>query len=153
MYYAAVTLLMFVLPAASIVAEWASGSTAMGAALVLEWYVFWAVGCRLSLAGLRQIIQPAYTAQTILGHQGDESLLLVRELGFANVSIGAIGLASFFFPSWRLPAALAGGIFYLLAGVNHTRQAHRNRLENMAMVSDLVAGAVLLLAVLGGWPR
>jgi hypothetical protein len=47
-------------------------------------------------------------------------------------------------PSWRLAGALAGGIFYGLAGVNHALQAHRNRLENVAMVSDLFAALVLL---------
>jgi len=39
--------------------------------------------------------------------------------------------------------ALAGGIFYGLAGVNHAVQSHRNRLETVAMTSDLFAAVVL----------
>lgn len=144
MYYAVVALLMFALPAACIAFECLSGRAAFGAALVLEWYVFWAVGWRLFLAGLRQIIQPAYTARQIFGHTGDESSVVVRELGFANVSIGILGLASLFLPAWRLPAALAAGIFYALAGVSHLFRPHRNRLEDVAMASDLFAAVVLL---------
>lgn len=147
MYYAVVALLMFLLPIASVLGEWAVAGVAVGPAIVLKWYVFWAVGWRLFLAGVRQILQPAYTARTILGHKGDESLLLVRELGFANVSLGATALVSLVSPAWRLPAAVAGCIFYLLAGGNHLFQTHRNRLENVAMVSDLFVGVVLLVAV------
>jgi hypothetical protein len=149
MYYTMVALLMFVLPVASIAGDWAAAPSAFGPAVVLKWYVFWAVGWRLFLAGMRQILQPAYTAREILGHKGDESILLVRELGFANVSVGAIALLSYGSPGWRVPAALAGGVFYLLAGGNHLLQKHRNRLENVAMVSDLFAGSVLLLALAG----
>jgi hypothetical protein len=73
--------------------------------IIAKWYVFWAVGARLGLAGLRQIIQPRYTAQTILGIKSEDPLLLVRELGIANTAIGSIGLAALFVPSWVLPAA------------------------------------------------
>jgi hypothetical protein len=40
---------------------------------------------------------------------------------------------------------VAGGTFYALAGINHVLRAHRNRLENLAMWSDLFAAAVLLM--------
>ncbi|MFM9924498.1 DUF6790 family protein [Variovorax sp. H27-G14] len=149
MYYAVVLLFMFVLPIASITGDWAVALAPFGAALVLKWYVFWAVGWRLFLAGTRQILQPEYTARQILGHKGDESIVLVRELGFANVSIGLVALISLASPSWRIPAAVAGGLFYLLAGANHMRQRHRNRLENVAMASDLIAGVVLFVALAG----
>lgn len=149
MYYAVVALFMFVLPIASIAGDWAVASAPVSAELVLKWYLFWAVGWRLFLAGTRQILQPEYTARQILGHKGDESIVLVRELGFANVSIGFVALISLACPSWRISAAVAGGLFYLLAGGNHMLQKHRNRLENVAMGSDLVAGVVLFLALAG----
>jgi hypothetical protein len=63
--------------------------------VVAKWYVFWAVGVRLSLAGLRQIVQPGYTAETILGLKGAASLFVVREMGFAK-AMGSIGIASLF---------------------------------------------------------
>lgn len=153
MYYAIVALFMFLLPLLSIAAEpWIAG-TALGAALVAKWFAFWAVGLRLLLAGVKQIAQPQYTAREILGLKTDESLILVRELGFANVALGLLGTLSLLRPDWRLAAALAGGVFYGLAGINHALQGHRNRLENVAMVSDGFAAVVLLaacaLAVLG----
>ena len=144
MYYAVVATLMFGFPLLSIGIEAAIQGTALAAPLICKWYVFWAVGVRLFTAGLRQILQPEYTANVILGLKSSESLLLVRELGFANVAMGAIGILSLPFPTWRLPAALAGGVFYALAGINHALQAHRNRLENVAMVSDLLVAAILL---------
>lgn len=150
MYYIAVATLMLAFPLASVGIEAATTNTAIDAALIGKWFVFWAVGCRLFLAGMRQIAQPGYTARVILGLKHDESLLLVRELGFANVAMGCVGIASLFVPSWRLAVALAGGIFYGLAGVNHAVQAHRNRLENVAMVSDLFAALVLLWVSVSG---
>ncbi|SFM93195.1 DUF6790 family protein [Variovorax sp. OV329] len=151
MYYAVVTLLTIVLPAVSVAAERLHGGAAFTPLLVAKWYVFWAVGCRLFMAGMRQVLQPSYTARVILGLRSDESLLLVRELGFANLALGVLGIASLAMPDWRLSAALAGGIFYGLAGVNHVLQPHRNRLETTAMATDLLAALVLLGCCLLAW--
>jgi hypothetical protein len=66
-------------------------------AVVGKWWVFWAVGVRLLSAGIRQILQPRFTSETILGIKGAEVLMVVRELGFANAAIGTVGVASLFF--------------------------------------------------------
>ncbi|MOA50332.1 hypothetical protein D3C78_1733370 [compost metagenome] len=71
---------------------------AITAALVAKWFVFWSVGWRLLLAGFKQIVQPRYTANVILGLKTDEALILVRELGFANVAMGVLGVLSL----WQL---------------------------------------------------
>ena len=144
MYYAIVAALMFLLPMASIATEAWVSAMPLGAQLVVKWFVFWSVGCRLLLAGMKQIYQPAYTAQKILGLKGDDSLILVRELGFANVAMGVLGVLSLFQQPWRLGAALAGGVFYGLAGINHAVQLHRNPLQHVAMSSDLFVSAMLL---------
>jgi hypothetical protein len=149
MYVPIVVALMLVLPLISVLLQLSSAlpggiHAAELMPLIAKWYVFWAMGVRLFLAGLRQVVQPSYTAKTILGLKGDESLLLVREIGFANVAMGSIGLASLLLPAWIIPAALLGGIYYGLAGINHIFQKHRNRLETVAMVSDLFAGYVLI---------
>lgn len=144
MYYTVVAMLLFVLPLASIAIEAVALGAAVGPALVAKWFVFWSVGWRLLLAGIRQIIQPSYTAKEILGLESDESSVLVRELGFGNVALGVTGLMSLALPAWQLAVALAGGIFYALAGLGHVVQSHRNRLENVAMISDLFVGVVLL---------
>jgi hypothetical protein len=148
MYLFIVIALMLALPLISIVAQIAltDQSALHGAStllIVAKWYVFWAVGVRLSLAGLRQIIQPRYTAETILGFKGAEALFFVRELGFANVAMGSVGIASLLAPSWVTPAALLGAIYYGLAGINHCLHKDRNKLANVALVSDLFAAVVL----------
>ena len=144
MYLAVVVALIFVLPSLSALAEAVVFHAPLVLALLGKWFVFWFVGVRLFLAGLRQVAQPRYTAHVILGLKSDAPLVLVRELGFANLAVGSVGLASVPVPGWRVAAALAGGIFYALAGINHALRPHRNRLENIAMTSDLLAGALLL---------
>jgi hypothetical protein len=149
MYVPMVTALMLILPLVSVLAQLLSGvegapHAAQIMPVIAKWYVFWAMGVRLFLAGLRQMLQPTYTAQTILGLRGTECLLLVRELGFANLAMGSVGLVSLAVPAWVIPAAMVGGIYYGLAGMNHIRQKHRNKLETVALVSDLFAGGVLI---------
>jgi hypothetical protein len=153
MYVPMVIALMLVVPLIFVVGQLLLNQHGMLTAvtiipIIAKWYVFWAVGVRLGLAGLRQMIQPRYTAETILGIKSEEPLLLVRELGIANTAIGSIGLASLFVPSWVLPAALTGAIFYGIAGINHVFHQPRNKLQNVAMVSDLFAGLVLAVCCL-----
>jgi hypothetical protein len=148
MYILIVIALMLALPLISIVAQIISTDhgalqSASNLVVVAKWYVFWAVGVRLSLAGLRQIIQPRYTAETLLGFKGSEALFFVRELGFANVAMGSVAIASLFAPSWVTPAAMLGAIYYGLAGIIHCFHKNRNKLENVALVSDLFAAVVL----------
>lgn len=147
MYYFVVAAFMFVLPIGSMAMESIAVGAPLDANLVVKWFVFWSFGGRLFTAGTKQIVDPAFTAKQILGLKSDESLVLVRELGFANVAMGALGLASLWLSQWRLGAALVGGIFFGLAGIAHLFQKARNRHENVAMVSDLFAAAVLLSAL------
>ena len=149
MYYAIVATLMFAFPLVAVGFEASQANNTLTAVLVAKWFAFWSVGWRLFLAGTRQVLQPSYTAKVILGFKGEEALLLVRELGFANLALGVVGIASLFVASWQLAVALAGGIFYGLAGVNHARQSHRGRLQSVAMLSDLFAAIVLLGACAG----
>lgn len=144
MYYLVVATLMLAFPVLSIAVEAAHFATRVDSVLIGKWFVFWSVGWRLLLAGVRQIVQPEYTAREILGLQSTGSWTLVRELGFGNLALGIVGVLSLWLPSWQLAAALAGGLFYMLAGINHALQKHRNRLENVAMVSDLFVGLILL---------
>jgi hypothetical protein len=152
MYFIVVAALLFVLPLASIAVETFLGHHGLPAmVLVGKWFVFWGVGVRLLMAGLRQIVQPRYTAETILGIKDPDSLLIVRELGFANSAIGIIGVGSIFFPRWVLPVAIAGAVFYGLAGINHVMHKKRNRLQNVAMISDLFVAAILLSCIGALW--
>jgi hypothetical protein len=146
MYVLIVAALMFVFPVVSILIDTVfRDHGVLFAASVGKWFVFWAVGIRLLMAGLRQIFQPRYTAEVILGIPGEDSLLLVQELGFATTAIGCIGAGSIFAPGWIGPTAVAGAIFYGLAGINHASHKKRNRLQNTAMVSDLFVAVVLVI--------
>ena len=145
MYLFVVLALMLVFPLTSIVVETLLKDQGVLLWPVFgKWWVFWAVGVRLLVAGIRQIFQPRYTAQTILGIKGDDVLLVVRELGFANAAIGTVGVGSLFFPDWVRPAAILGMLFYGLAGINHLTHKQRNFNENVAMISDIFAACVML---------
>ena len=155
MYFVIVVGLMFVLPIVSIAVEclrplgegsvWLPGGDFLG--LVGKWFVFWAVGVRLAIAALRQIVKPELTTRDILGISDPAAGKVARELGFANLSIGLIALLSLIWPDWVLPAAIAGGLFFGLAGAEHVRHTNRSPRENLAMVSDLAIFLVLLAFV------
>lgn len=141
MFYAAVLLFMLILPSASTAIALADGGYDGGAmAVVGTWFVFWAVGVRLSTAGIRQVVKPGLTSEGILGIPGSEAFVLVRELGFANIGMGAIGILSLWNPGWRPAAGLAGGLFLLAARALHALKGHRDTEETVAMVSDLAIG-------------
>jgi len=144
-YFVTVLLLMFVLPVSSMLVERYGWHNPAGLSLLAgRWFVFWSVGVRLVLAGIRQTANPRYTAETVLGLKTKEPWIVVRELGIANLAIGTVGLGSLAAGSWLAPAALAGAIFYGLAGINHVRSRTRNRLQTVAMLSDLFLSGVLL---------
>src|SRR5208337_1887623 len=92
MYLAMIILLMGALPVASIAVEFAAlhgGADLLS--LIGKWFVFWPVGVRLILAGLRQVADPKFTAGTIFGVKDAAALTIVQELGFGNLSIGTSG--------------------------------------------------------------
>lgn len=149
MYIFAVAFFMFIFPLASIVLEvLINKNPASAVDLVGKWFVFWAIGVRLFTACLRQIAKPELTSEGILGIKGKEARVLVRELGFANVAIGLVGLISLWHTQWQSAGALAGGLFLLLAGLTHSKNKQRNFEENIAMISDLAIGLLMLFLVL-----
>jgi hypothetical protein len=143
MYLTSVLALLFVFPLLSTGIESFVGHAPPMLAVLAKWYVFWAVGVRMLLAGLRQISQPRFTAEAILGIRDVSAHIVVRELGIANTAIGAMGIATLMVPAWLAAAALIGGIFYGLAGINHARHTGRSFNQNVAMITDLLAALVL----------
>jgi hypothetical protein len=151
MYLAIVLLTMLVLPLGS-VAEHALNGAAPLMMLTGKWFVFWGVGARLGLAGLRQVCQPRFTARDIFRIEGDEALPLVRELGMANLGAGLVGLLSLARPGFVTPIAIWAALFYGAAGVQHVIERPRTRNEAIAMASDLWMFAILaVVAVAGLW--
>ena len=137
MYFLLVICTLLIFPAASIIAEAALSQHALPfITLAGKWLAFWAVGIRLCIAGARQAMQPRFTAEEIFRVHDPASLPIVREVGFANLSMGLLGICSVYRPGWTIPAALAGGLFYGLAGFGHVFQKGKNAKEYLAMVSD-----------------
>jgi hypothetical protein len=146
MYFATVILFLLVCPAVSVGIEaMRSHQAATSVALVARWWVFWAVGIRLFVAGVRQVIQPRFTAEEIFGVREVGAQPMVREIGFANLSMGLLATCSVFHRDWVVPAAIVGGLYYGLAGLGHVGRASRNAKEQMAMISDAFAAVVLLV--------
>ncbi|MGB6535974.1 MAG: DUF6790 family protein [Xanthobacteraceae bacterium] len=144
MYFLTVILLLFVFPVVSLGAEllWDHGA-ADAIPLVGKWFVFWAVGVRLFIAGVRQVLAPQFTAESIFAIKDRAALPIVREVGFGNLAMGALGLASLARPDWLVPAAIVGGLYYGLAGGGHVLRRARDFNSRVAMLSDLAMLAVL----------
>jgi hypothetical protein len=150
MYILTIILLMFVFPILSVLTElFIFHSAARIILLIGKWFVFWAVGVRLFTAGLRQTLRPQFTAEKILGIRGSDQLIIVQELGFANLSMGILGISTILNGNWILPAAIVGCLFIGLAGIRHVFSKERNPLENSAMLSNLIIFVVLLIYVIG----
>ena len=151
MYFIMIGLLLVVLPLASVCMQLFLHSQGDQAVLSLvgRWWAFWAVGVRLFIAGLRQVIEPQFTAKEIFGSDDPGSLPIVREVGFGNLAFGSLGVLSLFRPDWVVPAAIAGGIYYGLAGAGHIPQKNKNRKEWTAMLSDFGVSLILAAFIFG----
>lgn len=140
---------MLVLPAISIAVELSRVSNTSVLAMSGKWFVFWGLGVRLSVAGIKQTLQPDFTAAQILGVDDPRSHTLVRELGFANVCSGLTGMISLFVPTWRMAAAFVGGLYMAIAGVNHLLHKPAGINEVVATVSDIFIAAVMAVYLAG----
>jgi hypothetical protein len=149
MYFASIALLLLIFPVASIVAEKLLAADTFGVVfLVGRWFVFWSVGVRLFVAGVRQTLQPRFTAEEIFAVRDPGSFAIVREVGFGNLSMGILGLCSVIRFEWIVPAAIVGGLYYGLAGTGHLFRTGRNAKESIALISDFFISLVLLAFVL-----
>lgn len=110
-----------------------------------KWWAFWGVGTRLLVAGIVQVSGNGPTA-AILGASTPtvQEKQLIRELGTANIGMGAAGLLALV-PGWALPAGAAGAIFLLIAGAMHVAKRNKGARENLATWTDLLVGIVVAL--------
>jgi len=110
-----------------------------------KWFIFLAVGLRLLLAGIKQISDPAFTAKEIFHINNIETLPVVRELGFANICFGLIGIVSLFLPQWRIVSAFGSGLYYGIAGLQHLIKKPAGVNEKFALVTDILIFLFLLV--------
>ena len=135
--------MMVVIPFAGFFIQHATGDLSFSFQLFGKWFIFSAVGLRLFIAGLQQSLNPSFTAKEIFHIESSESYPIVRELGFANLCFGIIGVISFFKPEWRLVSAFASGIYYGLAALLHIIKKTAGANEVFALVTDMIIFGVL----------
>lgn len=143
---------IYILPLISIIADISVNKGANLSQIVLKWCIFWGVGFRLLTAGFKQALSPAFTAQSIFEVTDTKAFPIVRELGFANICSGLIAITSLFVLGFRLPAAVIGVLYYLLALLQHLVRKGKNKTEwfvtitNLSIVLEL--GIPLLITLL-----
>jgi hypothetical protein len=137
-YLAIVLGLMVILPIATFAVERlrATGTDDSWETL-FRWFIFWGIGVRLLVAGVRQIVQPSFTSREIFHLSSADAEVVVRELGFANVCMGLAATATGFVPSWRPCAAFTGGLYFGIAGAMHAIKRPATPNEWVALTSDL----------------
>lgn len=144
-YEWSVVLCFLVAPLAAISIERLVSDAAPLPEIALKWIVFCGVGLRLGGAGIKQIVQPQFTARAIFGIQDNAALPVIRELGFANLCFSTIAIISLFAPAFRAPAAVAGGLYFGLAGLLHITKPRDSGMEVFAMISDIFIFLVLAI--------
>ncbi|MBS1921419.1 MAG: hypothetical protein JST17_14295 [Bacteroidetes bacterium] len=137
-YITSVTALTFIVPVIGFVAEHFTNGTALRFELFCKWFIFSAVGLRLFLAGVKQVKNPEFTAKHIFHFDSPDSFPILRELGFANICFGLIGIISLFKPEWRVVSAFASGLYYGIAGVQHGMRKASGINEKFALWTDLI---------------
>jgi hypothetical protein len=146
LYIISVSAFTFVLPVlCSIIEVFVYKELKFSFTLFVKWFIFSAVGLRLFLAGIKQTTNPAFTAKEIFHINNAESFPIVRELGFANLCFGLIGIISLFLPQWRIVSAFGSGLYCGIAGIQHVIKKPAGANEMFALVTDIIIFIFLLI--------
>ena len=89
--------MLFVFPVLSFCIERLINGSPLNIPGIGKWFIFYAAGWRLFIAGIRQAINPAFTAKEIFHFTGVESFPVIKELGFANICLGLTGIFIIYF--------------------------------------------------------
>jgi hypothetical protein len=137
--------MMIIFPFLSVLLEHIINGSAINMASIGKWFIFWTIGIRLFTAGLRQASDPSFTAIKIFRLTGKESYAIIRELGFANICLGITGILSLINEEWRQISAIAGGLFFGLAGLQHLSKKRDSKNELIAMITDLFVFVFIII--------
>ncbi len=108
-----------------------------------KWFLFWIGGIRALTAGAMQFFNPSYTMQLL--QVGEESRIMIMELGAAQFGIGVLGILSLFKARYRTSVAISYGCFLLGASYIHLSRldmAHWD--EIMSLVGDVLLVAIVV---------
>ena len=136
--------LIAVLPVTAALLESHADQAAFGWTIYWKWFIFWSVGIRLFFKGVRLASTSQYTGLHLSSFRNRDSYLLLLELGFANMALGAMGILSVINDQWRLIAAIAGAIYFGLADLLRLLKKPIGRHEQVALVCNLLAFAGLV---------
>lgn len=145
MYEISVIAFFYILPVISITAECFYNNSPF-TSIVVKWVLFWGVGMRLFTCGLKQSVQPAFTANSIFEMKDEKAYPVVRELGSANLSMGLCGILSVFYGGFRGAVWVAGLTYYTLALVLHIIRKEKNAAEGFAAVTDFTIVLELVIS-------
>ncbi|CEL24052.1 putative membrane protein [Methanobacterium formicicum] len=107
--------------------------------LLLLWYLGVGIGVGSLFSGLVQVISPEIVAQST----GWGYSPFLREVGFANISYGILGLLAVRFRNFWAPAIIAYAVFMWGAAAGHIYEIQQN--VNLSVGN---AGTVLYLDIL-----
>ena len=107
--------------------------------LLLLWYLGVGIGVGSLFSGFVQVISPEIVAQST----GWGYSPFLREVGFANISYGILGLLAVRFRNFWAPAIIAYAVFMWGAAAGHIYEIQQN-----ANLSVGNAGTVLYLDIL-----
>ena len=145
-YFISISTMIFVIPIIGFLTEHVIQNTQLTFALFGKWFIFSAVGLRLFFAGMRQSIKPSFTAKEIFHIEDAEQCFpIVRELGFANICFGLVGIISLFKPEWRIVCAFSSGLYFTLAALFHICRKSAGANETFALWTNLIIFGVLLI--------
>lgn len=149
LYQWSVILFFLIVPVVATILEvlfYYSGTSVV--TVLFKWFVFSGIGLRLGCVSIKQIFQPGFTAKEIFNISDEKAFIIVQELGCANLCLALLALLSICFGSFRIPAAISGGLFFGLAGIQHLLKSKYSNIERFAMVSDFYIFSVLSLLVI-----
>lgn len=112
--------------------------------ILCKWFLFWIVGVRALTAGAMQFLNPSYTMNLL--QVGEDSKIVIMELGFAQFGIGILGVLSLLREQYRTPIAISYGSFMIGASYIHiTRFTTANFEEMMSLAGNLVFIVIAIL--------
>ncbi len=109
-----------------------------------KWFLFWIGGIRALTAGAMQFFNPSYTMNLL--QVGQESKIMIMELGAAQFGIGVLGILSLFQERYRTSVAISYGCFLLGASYIHlTRLGHAQWDEIASLAGDVLLVVIVVL--------
>jgi len=147
-YIVNVYLLTVLLPFTAMSIESFGSKDKLSVAVLAKWFLFFAVGIRFLLGGIRQVVRAKMKTGEIFYIERKSCCPIVKELGFANLSFGAVAVVSLYVPSWRIVSAFSSSFYYGAAVLNGFFGKPASANEIFIRVSNGCIFVILLILLL-----